>query len=138
MVKVLETIPDEEKVKERETFPLKKGSLGRYKGTAVKSAKSSRERIIQFALLFQGVKLRSVGRDAIKAVMPLRTVLVDYSRQPTSPTVLTYMCPVPLSQTRHSVPPLDLHHSGPSPGMASLNRLPDNTYSLLWAGLSLL
>lgn len=65
MVKVLETIPDEEKVKEWETFPLKKGSLGRHKGTVVKSAKSSRERIIQFALLFQGVKLRSVGRDAI-------------------------------------------------------------------------
>lgn len=65
MVKVLETIPDEEKVKEWEAFPLKKGSLGRYKGTVVKSAKSSRERIIQFTLLFQGVKLRSVGGDAI-------------------------------------------------------------------------
>lgn len=138
MVKVLESIPDEEKVKEWETFPPKKGSLGRCKGTVVKSEKSSRERIIQFALLFQGVKLRSVGGDAIKAVMPPRTVFVGYSRQPSSPTVLTYMCPVPLSQTSHSVTPLDLHHSGPSPGMASLNHLPDNTYSLLWAELSLL
>lgn len=85
-------------------------------------------------MLSQRVKLRSTGRKNISYSASEKGVC--FSLQPNSSREPTYICPVPVSWTSHSVTPLGLHPSGPSPRMPSLICLPDHTYSLLWTLLS--